>query len=226
MAARKRIKPIPRVEQESSVRELREPQRDLVSAFTQTLRAWNERTGTDALGGFDALVRAGCADERLAGMLVALQHAWECEQEIHADAPRINSRTLRSLVESTCSVARKWELEFHSQFGKTILERASRRDVFCKKADYLNLPQMLRSLADEAKTIYGGSSRQRRPLYDDNLAMLMEYVKLKTGHYNDAKVSALVWFATGRERDENTLRVWRNEHSDPLERARLCLATP
>src|SRR5216684_9007422 len=47
----------------------------------------------------------------------------------------------------------------------------------------------------EARTIHRGTQSQRRPLYDDALATLTEYVRHKTSDYQDPEVASLVWWA-------------------------------
>jgi len=137
----------------------------------------------------------------------------------------MDSKRLRSLVGKTSSVAHQWEQEFQSPFGKEVLRLAAERDLFAGEDEFLNIPQRLLSLAGWAKDVHSGTEHQKRPLYDDALAELCEYVKLKTRRYHDPEVSALVSFATRQASFcETTLRVWRWEHKDALERARRRLA--
>jgi len=195
--------------------------RDLLLAFREQLRQHAEAHGSEALTALESLVDAGCSVERLMYTVTAIRLAFQFEARVHGDPARMTSRRLRSLTEKTRWVAREWERELQSPFGKVVLEQAASCDPFSKEIEYLQLPQKLLSLAAEAKAIHRGSRRNRRPLYNDNLAALMEYVKLKTTTYHDSEVAELVWFATGQECDENTLRVSRAQHPRTHDRARL-----
>lgn len=199
----------------------------LLRGFEQQLRAHEKQNESQAFAAFGKLVRTHhCEAERLMHIVAALRLAYEADAQVQSDPARLDSRRLRSLMEKTRWVAREWERVFHSPFGKAVLKRAASSDPDGRDAEieYTRVPQRLLSLAADAKDIHRGSSRNRRPLYDDTLAALTEYVKLKSVEYRDSEVSQLVWFATGQRYDENTLRVWRYGHPQALERARLRLS--
>ncbi len=123
-------------------------------------------------------------------------------------------------MERSRSVAHAWEQQYQTIFGKEVLKLAVKRDGFASEGDFLNVPQRLISLAECASDIHSKTKSRRRPLYDDCLAGLVEYVKLRTGDYHDREVSALVCYAIRTNYDENTLRVWRSEHPEALARVR------
>jgi hypothetical protein len=136
----------------------------------------------------------------------------------------MGSRKLRTLLEKTTWVARAWDQQFRTEFGEEVLKLAEMGDPFGHKRDFLNIPQRLLSLVARASDIHRKTKHRHRPLYDDTLAELTEYVKLKTGDYHDREVSALVGFAIGAESyNETTLRVWRSEHPEAVSRARIRL---
>lgn len=202
-----------------------------IDAFKRQLRDYV------TLADWNGLCLAGCSEERLWGYLMALQMAFQLEGLIHNDPVRKDARWLRSLVDKTSSVAREWEQVFRSSFGEAVLASAvsgypsadpstdpSAGRVKSAREEFTNVPRRLLLLADSAKKIHRGSKHQRRPLYDDNLAELTEYVKSETGNYHDREVSALVAFVIDRRYEAGTLLVWRSQHPDTLEHARLRLS--
>ncbi len=174
---------------------------------------------------FNALESARCEAERLPYYMIAVGMGFAHHARLKSEPIRMDSKRLRSLVGKTISVARQWGQEFQSPFGKEVMRLAAERDPFAGKDEFLNIPQRLLSLAGCARDIHSKTEHQQRPVYDDALAELCEYVKLKTRRYHDPEVSALVSFATRQDSfSETTLRVWRCGHKDALERARLRLA--
>ena len=177
------------------------------------------------LDAWNALSYAGCSERDLYCYLTNVALGFDSHKRLRSDPVRMDSKRLRSLVGKTSWVARQWEQEFQSLFGKEVMRFAAERDPFAGEEEFLNIPRRLFSLAGWAKDIHSKTEHQKRPLYDDALAELTEYVKLKTRDYHDPEVSALVSFATRRESFcETTLRVWRCSKKDALERARLRLA--
>jgi hypothetical protein len=202
-------------------------QTPLLREFKRQLRAHEKQTGSHAFAAFDKLARTHhCESERLMCIVSVLRLAYSADAQVQSDPARMDSRRLRSLTEKTRWVATEWERVFRTPFGKAVLKRAASSDLDGHSAEieYSQVPQRLLSLAADTKDIHRGSSRNRRPLYDDTIATLTQYVKLKTSDYCDSEVSQLVWFATGQRYDENTLRVWRHDHPRALERARLRLS--
>jgi hypothetical protein len=154
--------------------------------------------------------------------VLAIQFAWAHHANLRNDPGRMNSRELKTLLANTRWVARQWEKLLRTDFGKEVLGFAG-RDPFLNRQDLLNTPPRLHSLARWASDIRGGTAK-RRPMYDDCLADVAEYVSLTTGKPHDREVSALVSFAIGEPYGETTLCGWRSEHPDVLNRARLRLA--
>jgi hypothetical protein len=147
--------------------------------------------------------------------------------KLHSDlqgAARMDSLKLKTLLAKTRWVAREWEKQFLTPFGKAVRESATWNDPTATEQEFFRLPQRLLSVAVWASDIHRTTKHRQRPLYDDTLATLIEYVKLKTGSFHDRQVSALVCWAIGADSfDENTLRVWRHDHKQALSRARLKL---
>ena len=220
MPARKRNKQKAVANPENLVAAPREVLRDLLPGLKEQLQAHEREHGSGASGAFEKLVDVGCSPEWLMVALSTLRLAFEVEGEIHGDSARMDSRRVRSLLERTVWIAREWRREFQSSLGRAILRSAAGREPQPAEAEYLRIPERLLNLAAELKDIHRGSSRQRRPLYDDRLADLTEYVRLATRDYHDPQVSTLVWFATGREYTANALSVWRNQHPGAVARAR------
>jgi len=157
--------------------------------------------------------------------VTTVKWTFEHHYRIQDEPCRMDSKKLATLVKKTLWVAGEWEQQFQTVFGKEVLQRAEGLDLPKSEGGFLRVPQRLRLLANEARTIHQGTQRQRRPLYDDALAELTEYVRLKMGDGHDPEVSALVWWATGTKNyDENTLRVWRNQHPQAITCARLRLS--
>lgn len=181
---------------------------------------------------FRVLVDAHCSAERL---MEAVASAWTHHANLRNDPGRMNARELETLQKKTRWVAKRWEQLFQTDFGKAVLEFAG-RNPFHNGLELLNTPSRMLSLARGATVIHRGTANRRRPLYDDCLADLMEYVRLTTGKYHDREVSALVSFATATrgkrargskdvgEVYSETLAVWRSEHPGALKRAQLRLA--
>jgi hypothetical protein len=173
---------------------------------------------------FDELAKALGSEQWLMYAIVSIQHASESHSRLQDDTARMDSRKLRTLLDKTRWVARAWEWQFRTPFGKEVLKFAAKCDSLAGEEELLKIPLRLLSLAVWASDIHRKTKHRRRPLYDDNLAALVEYVKLKTGDYHDRQVSALVCFAIKADSyDANTLGVWRSEHKRALSRARLRL---
>ncbi len=177
------------------------------------------------LAAWNALSYAGCSEPDLYCCLTSVALGFSSHKRLQSDPVRMDLKRLRSLVGKTSWVARQWAQEFQSPFGKEVMRLAAERDPFAGKDEFLNIPRRLLSLAGWAKDVHSGTEHQKRPEYDDALAELCEYVKLKTRRYHDPEVSALVSFATRQGSVcETTLRVWRCSKKDALERARVRLA--
>jgi len=156
--------------------------------------------------------------------IISLRLAFEGSERLQDDPDRMDSRKLEMLLQKTQWVARAWERQYQTPFGKEALKFAAKCDPRAGEEELLKIPQRLLSLAGWASDIHRKTRHRQRPLYDDNLAALVEYVKLKTGDYHDRQVSALVCFAIKADSyDANTLGVWRSEHKRALSRARLRL---
>lgn len=177
----------------------------------------------NCLQDFRALVEVDCSAEWLMETVASIGLASIHHANLRNAPGKLNSRKLKTLLANTRSVARQWDQLFQTDFGKELLRFAG-RDPFLNRQELKNTPSRLLSLARWASDICRGTANRRRPLYDDCLAVLMEYVRRTTGKYHDREVSALVSFATGEESYETTLPVWRSEHPDALSRARLRLA--
>ncbi len=177
------------------------------------------------LSAWNVLCDAGCSDTDLYCYLTSVALGFDSHQRLRSDSVRMDSKRLRSLVGKTSWVARQWEQEFQSPFGKEVMQWAAERDAFAGEEEFLNIPRRLLSLAGWARDVHSKTEHQKRPLYDDAVAELTEYVKLKTRDYHDPEVSALVSFATRQDSfSETNLRVWRCSKKDALERARVRLS--
>src|SRR5262249_19692067 len=95
------------------------------------------------------------------------------------------------------------------------------------KAEFLNIAQRLRSLACEAGDVHQGTKRGRGKEYDDALADLCAYVeRAAEKEPHNLQVSILADYAHGSQANpynENDLCVWKNQHKQELNRARLRL---
>jgi hypothetical protein len=191
-----------------------------LQVFKQQLRAHAEKHGSKALSAFATLVGSGCSSKWLMRLLINLQLAHGFEAQVHGDTARMDSRRLRTIIEKTRWVAREWEEQFQHPFGRAVLQWAARARPHSTKIEYVNLPEKLMLLATAVREIHEGSGRSRRPQYDNALAGLTEYVRLKSNTYHDSEVCALIWFATGQRYEENHLRVFRAEHGRACQRAR------
>lgn len=188
-------------------------------AFERALRDHN------CLDDFQSLVHAGCPAVTLMERVLCIKIAHESQGRLHDDPGRISQPALRALTKKMRWVADKWDRLSRTAFGKEVLARAERVDVFGSRAEFFNLPQRLHSLARLSEDLHRGTKHRRRPLYDDCLAELTEWVKLSAHHYSDLRVSALVNWALGAvSYDETTLRVWRSEHKALCQRARVRLS--
>ncbi len=162
-----------------------------------------------------------CEASKLMWHVVHVKLAFEHHARIQDEPYRMDAKRLKTLVAKTLWVANEWERQFRTEFGKEVLQFSQTSDFPKCKGEFQRLPQRLRLLASEAKSIHMGTRSQRRPLYDDALATLTEYVRHKRGEYHDPKVAALIWWALETKNyDENTLRVWRKQHKGAVERAR------
>lgn len=185
---------------------------DPLPAFKEQLKVYS------CLKDWNALVDAGCPEEKLSLFVVAVREAFKHHRRLQDDGARMNARRLRSLVDKTRWVAREWRQVFQSPFGREVLGLAKVGDPFALKEEFLNLPRRLDLLANSAKKIHSGTKHQRRPVYDDALAELTVFVKAHTHKYHDKEVSALVEFARG-DRDNyppTNLSTWRAEHPEAI----------
>jgi hypothetical protein len=148
----------------------------------------------------------------------------ELTLDLAEKAARMNKHKIRTLRDKTRWVARKWEQQFQAPFGKEIVRLARSRDSSASEDDFLNVPRRLLALAECAKDIHAGTEHRRRPVYDDALARLVEYVRLTANKDHDREVSALVSFARRDSYHETDHRPWKHDHLDVLRRARLKLA--
>lgn len=156
--------------------------------------------------------------------IISLQLAFEDSDRLQDDPNRMDARKLKTLLQKTRWVARAWERQYPTPFGKEALKFAVKCDPRAGEEEFLKIPQRLLSLVAWASDIHRKTKHRQRPLYDDNLATLVAGVKLTTGKYYDRRLSALVCFAIKADSyDENSLRVWRNEHKNALSRALLRL---
>jgi hypothetical protein len=175
---------------------------------------------------FSSLTECGkCDATELMWLVATVKVAFQHHSRIQDEPYRMNAKKLNTLVEKTFWVAREWEKQYLTEFGKEVLRFAESLDLPKCEGEFRRLPQRLALLASETKRIHSGTRSQRRPIYDDALAMLTEYVCFRTGNYHDPEVASLVWWAIEMENyDENTLRVWRKQHKTALERARAKLS--
>ncbi len=188
-----------------------------LDAFRHALEEHN------CLEDFQSLVDAGCLPHWLMYSVYAIRLSFQHHATLQNDPARMDSRKLRTLLKKTDWVAGQWTQQLQTPLGKETLKFASRHPILGGK-ELINTPARLLLLARWAGDIHRKSERGRRPLYDDCLAKLVEYVKDTTGKYHDREVSALVTFAIEQDAyDENRHRVWKSEHRKALERARLRL---
>lgn len=194
----------------------RHQDRDTLAAFKRDLKEHN------CLSEFDELAQSLGSEPCLIKAILSLRLAFDDSQRVQNDPSRMDSRKLRTLLQKTRWVARAWERQCQTPFGQEVFKLATKCDPSAGEEDFLKIPQRLLSLTDWASDIHRKTKHRQRPLYDDNLAELVEWVKIKSGTYHDRQVSALVGWAVRTDTyDENTLRVWRNEHAKALSRARL-----
>ena len=193
---------------------------DILSAFLQKLR--EEEQHKRCHSAFCSLTGSEkCEATELMWHVANVKLAFEHHTRVQDEPYRMDATKLKTLVQKTLWVAGEWEKQFLTQFGKEVLRFSERLHFRNSQGEFLRLPQRLRLLASEAKAIHSGTRSQRRPLYDDALGTLTEYVRHKTGDYHDPEVACLVWWAIETKNyDENTLRVWRKQHRSAVDRAR------
>ena len=184
-----------------------------IQDFEQALKAHS------CLQDFRELVKADCSPDWLMEAILGIQLASIHHANLQHAPGRMNSRELKTLLNKTRWVARQWEKLFQTDFGKQVLGFAG-RDPVLNRLELLNTPSRLLSLARWAREIRRGTANRRRPLFDDCLAQLMEYVRRATGKYHDRELAALVSFATGSQSYETKFPTWRAEHPVALSRAR------
>ncbi|PYT58126.1 MAG: hypothetical protein DMG35_18735 [Acidobacteria bacterium] len=162
---------------------------DLLLAFENELSAQDSekrcRSAFRSLTGPDR-----CAPDKLMWSVTTVKWTFEHHYRIQDEPCRMDSKKLATLVKKTLWVAGEWEQQFQTVFGKEVLQRAEGLDLPKSEGGFLRVPQRLRLLANEARTIHQGT-----------------------------------WWATGTKNyDENTLRVWRNQHPQAITCARLRLS--
>lgn len=163
---------------------------------------------------------ARCSEEKLQDYVGYLRLSYHHHSRLVDDRSRMDSKKLRKLRDRTCWVAREWEKQFRTSFGQELLRIVARSNP--DGVELLNVPQRLLRLAGEAADIHRKTQHRRRPLYDDRLADLVVHVEDKTGKFHDQEVSALVAWAINSDRySANDLCVWRHDHKEVLDRARL-----
>jgi len=128
---------------------------DLLLAFENELSAQDSekrcRSAFRSLTGPDR-----CAPDKLMWSVTTVKWTFEHHYRIQDEPCRMDSKKLATLVKKTLWVAGEWEQQFQTVFGKEVLQRAEGLDLPKSEGGFLRVPQRLRLLANEARTIHQG----------------------------------------------------------------------